>query len=127
MEYNVKRFEFEIDFEDLEEDDVIQVLLAEGKISIYPNKAEEWVVAANANDVFYWNLPQSVDIPPEELLPVFDYWMKDPEYGVKVWCIVRQGMMPQSRLAQRLKERGIWDLSIYELAPNSYETSASWQ
>ena len=31
MEYNVKRFEFEIDFEDLEEDDVIQVLLAEGK------------------------------------------------------------------------------------------------
>jgi len=127
MEYNVKRFEFEIDFEDLEEDDVIQVLLAEGKISIYPNKAEEWVVAANANDVFYLNLPQSVDIPPEELLPVFDYWMKDPEYGVKVWCIVRQGMMPQSRLAQRLKERGIWDLSIYELAPNSYETSASWQ
>ena len=127
MEYNVKRFEFEIDFEDLEEDDVIQVLLAEGKISIYPNKAEEWVVAANANDVFCWNLPQSVDIPPEELLPVFDYWMKDPEYGVKVWCIVRQGMMPQSRLAQRLKERGIWDLSIYELAPNSYETSASWQ
>ena len=79
----VKNFEFEIDFDDLEEDDVIQVLLAEGKISIYPNHAEEWVMVA--------------------------------------------GMMPQSRLAQRLTERGIWDLSRYELAPNSYETSASWQ
>lgn len=120
-----KKFEFEVDIDDLEEDDIIQVLLAEGKIFIYPISVGiaskgEWKVGANANDVFAWNLPQSVDINPKELMEVFNHWLKDPEYGVKVWCILKEGMMPQGRFATRLKDRGIWDLLEHNLTPNKY-------
>ena len=116
----------DFDLDDLEDDDIIQILLADGKIFIYPLNVGvisegEWKIAANANDVFCWNLPFAVHINPKELKSVFNYWQKDYEYGVKVWCIVKEGMMPQRRFALRLKERGIWDLSDYDLLANRYE------
>ena len=75
--------------------------------------------------MFAWNLPHAVDIDPDDLQAVFDFWIKDPEYGVKVWCIIKEGMMPQAWFAQRLAKRGIWDLSEYNLAPNKYEERAA--
>jgi hypothetical protein len=32
---------------------------------------------------------------------------------------------PQAKLVQRLIERGIWDLTEYELSPNKYEQGAT--
>ena len=127
MSHAIKSFEFEVDFNDIEIDDIMQVLLAEGKIYVYSEPLQmskpgrTWRIAAGANDVFAWNLPESFDIEPDELHGAFLYWQKDPEYGIKVWCIVKMGMMPQARFVQRLVERGIWDLSIYDLSPNKYE------
>ena len=127
MSHAIKSFEFEVDFNDIEIDDIMQVLLAEAKIYVYSepirlnHQGRAWRIAASANDVFAWNLPESFDIEPDELRGVFLYWQKDPEYGVKVWCIIKMGMMPQAKFAQRLIERGIWDLTEYELSPNKYE------
>ena len=127
MSSAMKTFEFEVDFNDIEIEDIMQVLLAEGKIYVYsapihwdkPERA--WRIGAGANDVFAWDLPEAVDIEPDDFTDVFECWLKDPEYGVKVWCIIKKGMMPQAKFAQRLIERGIWDLTKYELSPNKYE------
>ena len=78
-------------------------------------------VFAHCSDVFAWGCSDAEDIPYAELRPLYEAWVKDPAWGVAVWCIQRRGTLPQAPLAKLIRAAGIWDLDTMGLRSNRYD------
>jgi hypothetical protein len=92
----------------------------------WPKKARDSIsINANCNDVFAWGCSDAETVLHEDLRSVYEHYIKDPEYGVAVWCIKRRKELPQRPVLERIMSMGIWDLNVikeeFELRVNYYD------
>lgn len=88
----------------------------------WPEEARETlVVYANCNDVFMWGCADAEDVSYDQINEVFDHWVKDPAWGVAVWCIQRRGLMPQPPVERLIRCGGIWDLDAMGLKESPFK------
>jgi hypothetical protein len=78
-------------------------------------------INANCNDVFAWGFADAEGVKFEDIEDVYKHFIKDPEWGVAVWCIKKRGIMPQRPVAERISEAGIWNLASMGLEENPSE------
>lgn len=98
---------------------MLAVLLSQGVLILGSHwYRTEWPEDARAgaafavicNDVFAWGAADAVSIAKSDIPVVFDYWLKDPEWGPAVWCIERRGCAPQPPVLEAIRRGGIWPI-----------------
>jgi hypothetical protein len=88
----------------------------------WPEKAKKISsLNVNCNDVFAWGCSDAEEMPHAELQKLYDMWLKDPEWGAAVWCMVQRNQMPQKPVEDRIRKAGIWDLDALGIEPNTMD------
>lgn len=78
----------------------------------WPEKAREQpAICANCNDVFACGVADTEVVSYNEIESLFDHWLKDPDWGVVMWCIKKRQAKPQPPIFDEIQKGGIWDLS----------------
>lgn len=62
------------------------------------------------NDVFFWACADAEPLPYSEIENLYNHYIKDPVWGVAVWCIKQRKHPPQDRVYACIKEIGDWDI-----------------
>lgn len=79
----------------------------------------------DCSDVFAWGCADGEDMTRRDIAEVFSYWEKDRRWGPAVWCMIRRRERPQSPVAKRIAEAGVWDIDAltieHGLRPNHYD------
>lgn len=47
----------------------------------------------------------------DDIEQVYRYFVKDPKWGIAVWCMIRRKQMPQKPVEMAIRVDGVWDLS----------------
>lgn len=89
-------------------------------------KDEGWPEAAcrrpslnvNVNDVLAWAAADAYTMDYRDIREVYEHWERDPVWGTAVWYCKKENMMPQSSVAQAIREAGLWDIDNMGLRPN---------
>jgi len=92
----------------------------------WPEEARmTFAISVNCNDIFAWGCADGEDIKYQDLRSVYEYWSKDPDWGIAVWCIVKRREMPQRPVEQRIRDAGLWDMDAlkaeFALRSNYYD------
>lgn len=103
---------------------VLAILLLKEKIFLNDHWwIKEWPEEAKTktslnvvcSDVFSWGVADAETIDYKDIPEVFDYYLKDPEWGTQVFCIKRRKMKPQQPVYDEIVSKGIWNLDeIFE-------------
>lgn len=78
-------------------------------------------INVNCNDVFAWGCADAEPMSFGDLRSVYEYYVKDPEWGCSVWCAERRRQMPQAPVVEYIKKAGIWNLHEMNLRPCRYD------
>ena len=74
----------------------------------WPEDARKTVaICASCNDVFAWACSDAEGVNYSEIPDIFAHWLKDPDWGVAVWCMKKRNQMPQKPVEQRIRASGI--------------------
>lgn len=118
-----------INADDFEPELALAVLLLKGEVDLnshwfedtWPDEAKKSIgVYANCNDIFAWAHADSEEVPYDDLHDLWCCYVKDPAWGVAIWCIKKRGMMPQKPAADLILEAGVWNLDEMGLNPNEF-------
>lgn len=113
-----------------EPEKALAILLVEEQVFLNTNWFKEnWpddakkttVLYANCNDVFAWGCADAESVEYDEIVDVFEHWMKDPDWGVAVWCIKKCNMMPQPPVERLIRRAGIWNLDEMGLRESPFK------
>lgn len=103
------------------EERALAALLIAEVVFVSEGEGDAHILCAICNDVFMWGCADADAIPAGKLQEVYEYWHKDPAWGVEVWCMKLRGMLPQRPVYDRIKQAGIWDLDSMGLRANWYD------
>jgi hypothetical protein len=110
--------------------DILAILLLERKIVINNHWwkktwAEEhkqlFSIGVNCNDIFAWACADVEEVVFNELLDLWEFYKKDPNWGCDVWCMKKRNELPQKPVYDAIIANGIWDLDSMGLEPNLYD------
>lgn len=109
---------------------VIAYLLAKEQLMINNNwwekkwtkeAQEQFHISVLCNDVFAWGCTDSETITIEDIGTIWQYYSKDPYWGLCIWCIIKRKELPQKPVYDDIMKRGIWDLDTLNLKENYYD------
>lgn len=84
-----------------------------------PEAQKSFALAVNTNDIFCYGA-DAVPLNYDELEDLYTHWYQDPVWGYTVWAAKKLNLMPLKRITDRIEAAGIWNLSLYNLAPNKW-------
>lgn len=58
-----------------------------------------------------------VDVPYEEIKPLYDELQRDPDTGMMAWICKKMGRRPRPGIEVKMREQGCWDDELEGLAP----------
>ena len=88
----------------------------------WPEQAQKTAaLCVECNDIFAAACADAEEVSLEEIPDLYEHWLKDPQYGARVWCIKKRGIMPQSAYRPIIERSGMWDLGSMGLADRAGE------
>jgi hypothetical protein len=84
------------------------------------SEGETIVLFVICNDSFCY-AADAEDLPLDEIPNLYKLVMEHGDWGALKWCALKRNEKPLSRVVEKMKQMGIWDAQMDDLAPNFME------
>ena len=81
-------------------------------------------VSVVCNDTFCYASSDAEGLSYDQIKPLYEMWVRDPDYGSMVWCMVQRRMLPLDPYHVALSKH--WNLDTFKAACASKEAMDAW-
>lgn len=105
-------------------DNIIAFLIFEEIVfvsSLEQNGGSQAILCVSCNDVFAWGHADAIDLPYNEIVPLYQLYETYGSWAGVIWSCIERGEKPQKAMMKLLKKDGISPKEFDNLENNHYD------